>query len=114
MVDCAGSTYLDILPQRANKGLAVLFLQQRLGFTRDHTIICGDSGNDLSMFQTVPFCGIIVGNSQSELLEWHENSPPGKRYLAKSHFAAGILEYFGLLRGNQGVTYAGSSVASVK
>ncbi|MEG3990186.1 sucrose-phosphate phosphatase [Microcoleus sp. S28C3] len=117
MVDCAAGTYLDILPHRANKGLAVLFLQQRLGFTGDRTIICGDSGNDLSMFQSVPSCGIIVGNAQPEVLEWHNNSLPGKRYLAKSDFAAGILEgleYFGFLSCHQGVTYAGSSAVSGK
>ncbi|MFE1745044.1 HAD family hydrolase [Coleofasciculus sp. H7-2] len=83
-----------------------------LQFSGDRTIICGDSGNDLSMFQNVPSCGIIVGNAQPELLEWHHNSPPGKRYLAKSHFAAGILEgldYFGFLSRSQEVTNAASS-----
>lgn len=112
MVDCAAGTYLDILPQRANKGLALLFIQQRLGFTDEQTVICGDSGNDVSMFENISCPGIIVGNAQPELLAWHENSPPGKRYLAKSHFAAGILEgleYFGLLNDNQEVTNAASS-----
>jgi len=117
MVSCVDGVYLDILPQWANKGLAILFVQQRLGFTDEQTLICGDSGNDLSMFENITGPGIIVGNALPELLAWHENSPHGKRYRAKSHFAAGILEgleYFGFLSYNEGVTYAGSAAGSVK
>lgn len=114
MVSAVDGVYLDILPQRANKGSAALFLQQRLGFTDEQTIICGDSGNDLSMFENISGVGIMVGNALPELLAWHENSPPGKRYLAKSHFAAGILEgleYFGFLNHSQEVNNATSSVS---
>ena len=100
MVDWAGGKYLDILPQDANKGSAVAFIQESLDFTDERTIICGDSGNDLSMFQDVPSYDIIVGNAQPEVLDWQEKYPSKRRYLAKNHFAAGILEgleYYGFL-----------------
>jgi len=102
MIDCFGGVFLDILPEPANKATCAVFMQQRLGFTDEQTVICGDSSNDLSMFENMLSPAIIVGNAQPELLGWHENAPPGKRYLAKSHFASGILEgleYFGFWRG---------------
>jgi sucrose-6F-phosphate phosphohydrolase len=108
MIDCFGSAFLDILPEPANKASAAIFAQQRLDFTDEQTVICGDSSNDLSMFENMLSPAIIVGNAQPELIQWHENAPPGKRYLAKSHFAAGILEgleYFGFLKFYQGDPY---------
>ncbi|MDZ8241597.1 MAG: sucrose-phosphate phosphatase [Nostoc sp. ChiQUE01a] len=101
-LDCYGGGFLDILPESANKASAAIYVQQRLGFTDEQTIICGDSSNDLSMFENMLCPAIIVGNAQKEVLAWHEKAPLGKRYLAKNHFASGILEgleYFGFYRG---------------
>jgi hypothetical protein len=103
MIDSYDGGFLDILPASANKASAAIFVKQCLGFTDEQTVICGDSGNDLSMFQNMLCPAIIVGNARLEILNWHENSPPGKRYLAKSNFAAGILEgleHFGFLKRN--------------
>lgn len=88
---------LDIVPVRSNKGAAVNFLQAELGIEGDRTVVCGDSGNDLSMFQLVKAKGIIVGNAQPELLDWHRENPNEVegvpvRYVARSHCAGGILE----------------------
>ncbi len=92
---------LDILPRQGNKGSATRFLQQRLNIPPERTVMCGDSGNDLSFFQQNQEArGIIVGNAQPELLEWHQANPSPNRYLAHSHCAAGILEgllHFGFL-----------------
>jgi sucrose-6F-phosphate phosphohydrolase len=91
---------LDILPRNGNKGAAVAFLQAELGMSPEQTVVCGDSGNDISMFQTGRSRGIIVGNAQRELRDWHFSSPSGDRYLAKASCAGGILEglrHFGLL-----------------
>jgi sucrose-6-phosphatase len=91
---------LDILPKRANKGAAVGFLQQSFQIPKERTVVCGDSGNDLSMFQANHSRGIIVGNAQPELLNWHHENPSGDRYLAQSHCAGGILEglkHFGFI-----------------
>jgi sucrose-6-phosphatase len=83
---------LDILPAAANKGAAMTFVRQYLGFTPQQTIACGDSGNDIALFANGDAKGIIVGNAQPELLVWHQANPGGDRYLAKASYAAGILE----------------------
>ena len=77
-----------------------MFLQHSLGLSKTQTVVCGDSGNDLSMFMTQAARGIIVGNAQPELLDWHYENPSADRYLAQAHCAGGILEglsYFGFL-----------------
>jgi len=91
---------LDILPRQGNKGAAVAFLQQRLNMPQSHTVVCGDSGNDLSMFQAANAKGIIVGNARDELREWHQRESPKDIYLAQARCAGGILEglrHFGFL-----------------
>ncbi|MEO0409692.1 MAG: sucrose-phosphate phosphatase [Cyanobacteria bacterium P01_A01_bin.135] len=91
---------LDILPKRGNKGAAVAFLQQRLDMPPERTVVCGDSGNDLSMFEAANAKGIIVGNARDELREWHQREASADIYLAQAHCAGGILEglkHFGFL-----------------
>jgi sucrose-6F-phosphate phosphohydrolase len=92
---------LDILPRRANKGLAMSFVRQNLGFEPSQTVACGDSGNDIALFSFNEAHGIIVGNAHPELLTWHHEHPSETRYLAKAHCAGGILEglqYFNFLQ----------------
>lgn len=91
---------LDILPKKGNKGAAVAFLQQQLGMAGDRTVVCGDSGNDLSMFQQTNAKGIIVGNAKPELRNWHLTQTSAETYLAQRPCAGGILEglqHFGFL-----------------
>ena len=91
---------LDILSSRANKGNALAYIQQVLGFKSDRTISCGDSGNDIALFEQKTL-GVIMGNAQPELLQWHHKNPTDDRYLAQGFCAAGILEglqYFGFLQ----------------
>lgn len=93
-------TDLDILPLRGDKGLAVKFLRSTWEVSPEKTVVCGDSGNDISMFAIRETKGIIVGNASSELLEWHKANPGGDRYLARARCAGGILEglgHFGFL-----------------
>jgi hypothetical protein len=91
---------LDILPRKGNKGAAVAFLQKKLGMVGDRTVVCGDSGNDLSMFQQANAKGIIVGNAKPELRNWHLPQTTTDTYLAQRPYAGGILEglhYFNFL-----------------
>ncbi|NET47754.1 MAG: sucrose-phosphate phosphatase [Merismopedia sp. SIO2A8] len=83
---------LDILPQRGNKGAAVQFLQETLAIAPERTVVCGDSGNDLSMFTPKRSKGIIVGNAKPELRQWYETTSPDHVYLATGHCSNGILE----------------------
>lgn len=86
----SGGKDLDILPQNADKGKAMQFVQSQFEISDTHTVACGDSGNDIALFGQNR--GIIVGNAQPELLNWHHQNPAPHHYLATAHFAAGILE----------------------
>ncbi|MFM1842466.1 MAG: hypothetical protein RLZZ490_1202 [Cyanobacteriota bacterium] len=82
---------VDFLPQRSNKGNATRYLQQRLQLSGAKTLVCGDSGNDISLFETDSRGG-IVNNAQPELLAWYQKYADNRHYLAQSGYAAGILE----------------------
>lgn len=83
---------LDILPRHGDKGQAMGFLRQDFGMPPEQTVACGDSGNDLALFDQRQERGVIVGNARLELLEWHQANPANHRYLAQAHCAGGILE----------------------
>jgi len=59
--------YLDIVPRGVNKGSSLLNLIDHLGMNSDLAITCGDSLNDLSLFQT-GLKSIAVGNSEPKLI----------------------------------------------
>jgi sucrose-6-phosphatase len=82
---------LDLLPRNGDKGLAVKFLRHRWKISAEKTLVCGDSGNDISMFQGQEK-GLIVGNAKPELLQWYEANKNDSLCLAKSACAGGILE----------------------
>ncbi len=85
---------VDILPQTSNKGNAITYLQKRLQIPSEATLVCGDSGNDISMFEQ-DVRGVIVANALSELLEWHRECGTENHYLAGSACAWGIMEGMG-------------------
>jgi sucrose-6-phosphatase len=90
---------VHILPQCCNQGKATTYLQKLLGVHPDSTIICGGSGNNISLFK-LPSMGIIVSNAQTELLGWYYKMHYPWHYLAYYPYAAGILEgliYFNIL-----------------
>jgi len=88
----SGDKDLDILPLDADKGLAVQFLQEQWRFNSQRTVVCGDSGNDIALFEVEDARGIIVGNAKPELLQWYEQHVSDRLYLSKTSYAAGILE----------------------
>jgi len=88
----SGDKDLDVLPNSADKGQAMSFLQKKWGIEPVNTVVCGDSGNDISLFRNGEERGIIVGNALTELLAWHNENPSPNRYLAKTFCARGILE----------------------
>ena len=62
-------------------------------------LVCGDSGNDITMFHKQTL-GVMVGNSQPELLEWCTDHPESQHYLARSTDTKAIweaIEHFQLL-----------------
>ncbi|MEH2069710.1 MAG: glycosyltransferase [Nostoc sp.] len=90
---------VDIIPKNSNKGRATAYLQQLLQAQSEATIVCGGSGNDISLFQ-LPSVGIIVSNAQTQLLSWYYKTHYPWHFLANYPGAAGILEgliYFKIL-----------------
>ena len=82
---------VDILPKTSNKGNALTYLQKHLQIPSDLTLVCGDSGNDISMFEQ-DVRGVIVANAMSELLAWHRECGSKNHYLSRSACAGGIME----------------------
>ena len=78
---------LDVLPRGANKGTAAAFIARHLEFAAEDVIVCGDSGNDLAMFQQPQFRGIVVANAHPELKAL--KSP--RVYHALRPYAGGVL-----------------------
>jgi sucrose-6F-phosphate phosphohydrolase len=78
---------LHVLPAGVNKGSAVKFLAEYRGYPPADVIVCGDSGNDLAMFQH-GFRGIVVGNAQPELAALQDCMV----YHSADAFAAGVLD----------------------
>ncbi|HQQ76171.1 MAG TPA: HAD family hydrolase [Thermoanaerobaculia bacterium] len=80
--------FLDVLPVRASKGLAIRHLAYRLGLPLERFLVAGDSGNDVEMLLGDTL-GVVVGNHKPELkvLEGLD-----RVYFARASFAGGILE----------------------
>ncbi|TNF38274.1 MAG: HAD-IIB family hydrolase, partial [Gammaproteobacteria bacterium] len=80
--------FLDFLPVRASKGLAVRHISMRWDIPCESILVAGDSGNDEEMLRGNTL-GVVVGNYSKEL-EKLRNSP--RIYFANDHYARGIIE----------------------
>jgi len=80
--------FVDVLPRRASKGRAIRYVANKWSIPIQQTIVCGDAGNDLDMFNGQTR-GIVVSNHAPEL-----ETLRGRRrvYFAGAPAAAGILE----------------------
>ncbi len=78
---------LDVLPGGIDKGVAVKFLAEYYGYQPNDVIVCGDSANDLAMFQH-GFRGIVVANAHPELTEFQSPTV----YRSPESMAAGVLD----------------------
>jgi sucrose-6-phosphatase len=96
----SGHKDLDIIPKGSNKGAALQFLRQFWSIPAQQTVVCGDSGNDISLFSYDAEYGILVGNAHTELKLWYEINATERHYLAHNNCAQGItegLDYFGFI-----------------
>lgn len=82
--------YLDIVPIRASKGLALRYFSVKWGIPIERFLVAGNSGNDMEMLSGNTL-GVVVGNHSPEL-----NSLKGspKIYFAQGRHSWGILEAF--------------------
>lgn len=81
------NVYLDVIPERAGLGTAVKFLVESLNLFPNQVFVCGDSGNDVDLFQ-YGFRGIVVGNATREL----KRAVELRAYFSHAAYAAGLLE----------------------
>jgi len=81
---------VDIVPKCAGKGSSLRYIQNLYSISKECVFVCGDSGNDLSMFLE-GFKGIVVGNALPELKD-ALNLRRDNIYFSKSCYASGILE----------------------
>ncbi|MFT4154613.1 HAD-IIB family hydrolase [Parafilimonas sp.] len=81
--------HLDILPKWANKGNALKWLLDFLNIPADETIVAGDSGNDMAMFQIEGIKGIVVANAHQELLS---QIKPGRVYFSGKEHDEGVVD----------------------
>jgi sucrose-6-phosphatase len=96
----SGQKDLDIIPKNSNKGAAVQFLRNYWSIDASATVVCGDSGNDISLFSYDLEYGVLVGNAQQELKLWYEMNATEHHYLASANCSSGIIEglrYFGFV-----------------
>lgn len=88
--------YLDFLPLRASKGLAIRYICMKWGVDFKKVLVAGDSGNDREMLSGNTL-SVVVGNYSSELRSLPQTPTI---YFASDDYSAGIIEgmtYYGFL-----------------
>lgn len=93
-----GLAMLDILPARANKLAAIVYLMDQLGFSVQDAIFAGDSGNDIDVFRSsIP--SIVVANADSTIKRSAQELGAPQLYVASGrltglngNYSAGVLE----------------------
>ena len=78
---------LDVLPAGFSKGAATRTVAEHFQHDAQDVLVCGDSANDLSMFQ-YDWRGVVVGNAHPELIELDDPLI----YHSDACFAAGVLD----------------------
>ena len=81
--------FLDILPIRASKGLALRYIAALWDIPLDHILVAGGSGADEDMMRGNTLA-VVVGNRHHEELSQLEDVD--RIYFAESNGAAGILD----------------------
>ena len=89
--DCllSDERYLDVLPRGINKGSMLVRLLDLLALPRNRVVVCGDTLNDLSLFET-GLTGVVVGNAEPRLVD--AVAGLDSVYCSRAPGIAGILE----------------------
>jgi sucrose-phosphate synthase len=83
--------YLDIIPARASKGLALRYIADRWEITLDRVLVAGGSGADEDMMRGDTLAVVVANRHHEELSDLVDFD---RVYFAKQPLAAGILEAF--------------------
>ena len=81
--------FLDIVPVRASKGLALRWYAEQWEIPLDHILVAGGSGADEDMIRGNTLAVLVANRHHEELSELIDLE---KVYYAKKPYAAGILE----------------------
>lgn len=81
--------FLDVVPVRASKGLAMRWCAEQLGFALENTLVCGATGADIDMLMGNTL-GAVVSNRHLD--ELADVAAIDSIYLTQQQHAAGVLE----------------------
>lgn len=81
--------FLDILPLRASKGMALRYVADRWQLPLEHVFVAGGSGADEDMMRGNTLAAVVANRHNEELSQLEDTS---HIYFAKAAYAAGILE----------------------
>lgn len=81
--------YLDVLPIRASKGLALRYVADRWQIPLERTLVAGGSGADEDMMRGNTLAAVVANRHHEELSRLMDID---RIYFAKKPFAEGILE----------------------
>ena len=81
--------YLDVLPQRASKGLALRYIADRWQMPLERIFVAGGSGADEDMMRGATLAAVVANRHHEELSKLVDVE---RIYFAEQPFAAGIIE----------------------
>jgi sucrose-phosphate synthase len=81
--------FLDIVPIRASKGLALRYVAHRFGIPLEHILVAGGSGGDEDMMRGNTLAVVVANRHHEELSQLAEAD---RVYFAERAHALGILE----------------------
>ena len=88
-VSLAFGQFLDIIPIRASKGIAMRYVAQRWDIPLEHILVAGGSGADEDMMRGNTLAVVVANRHHEELAQLEELETI---YFANAPYALGILE----------------------
>lgn len=73
LLKISGKNWLDISDEKANKGNALLVVQEKLNITKENTLVIGDYHNDMEMMQEASI-SFAMENAHKDIKEIATNS----------------------------------------
>lgn len=80
----AGYEWVDCIMPNANKGIALSYLQEKYGITKEETMVFGDNYNDLEMLEQATY-SFAVANARKEVKE-------KANYITDTNINHGVLQ----------------------
>jgi sucrose-phosphate synthase len=81
--------FLDVVPARASKGLALRYVADQWGIPLEHCLAAGGSGADEDMMRGNTLAVVVANRHNEELSQLTDTE---SIYFAEQPFAAGIME----------------------